>query len=244
MQDAEKERQTRGWDKWDPVASLNLVLREEPGGEGHHGSFLVFRKLEQNVRGFHQALTDLAGVLGCDREKAGAMAVGRFRDGSPIVPPQQPEANNFNYKEQDPEGQVCPFHAHIRKTNPRGDSPIGLEGERAFRIARRGITYGDRPDLVPGTNTLPPQAGIGLLFMSFQAGLDQFAIQQEGADSNDFARPGVGVDAVYGNNSTPVPQQWPSGSDKKFTIANFVTLKGGEYFFAPSLAFLRGLAMD
>jgi len=167
------------------------------------------------------------------------MAVGRFPDGRPIIPPSQPEGNNFTFTDSDPNGQVCPFHAHIRKTNPRGDT--GAPVERGFRIGRRGITYGERPDLAPGATVPAPESGVGLLFMSFQTGIDQFAIQQEGSDSNDFIQPGVGVDAVYGHNDAPIPQHWPSGSDKTFTLANFVTFKGGEYFFAPSMAFLREL---
>jgi Dyp-type peroxidase family len=247
LQDAEAERAARGFDKWDPTAPLSLVLAAEPGTTGRYGSFFVFRKLEQNVRGFKGALGDVAKVLGPggDEERAGAMAVGRFRDGTPIVPTTAPtpgaELNNFNFTADDPAGAVCPFHAHIRKTNPRGDSPIGIPGERRFRIARRGITYGERPDLAPGS-TLPfPERGVGLLFMSYQSKLDQFAIQQEGSDSNDFARPGVGVDAVIGQNTTPVAQEWPTGSGKKFTMANFVKMLGGEYFFAPSMPFLREL---
>jgi hypothetical protein len=40
-------------------------------------------------------------------------------------------------------------------------------------------------------------------------------------------------------------QQWPThwGGDEKrqFDFGDFVTLKGGEYFFAPSIPFLRSL---
>jgi hypothetical protein len=39
-----------------------------------------------------------------------------------------------------------------------------------------------------------------------------------------------------------VAQTWPSDGTETFTMANFVRLLGGEYFFAPSMAFLRGLA--
>ena len=77
--------------------------------------------------------------------------------------------------------------------------------------------------------------------MSFQARIDQFAIQQEGSDSNDFITAGVGVDAVIGQNAAPVPQDWPTGSGKKYTMTNFVKFLGGEYFFAPSMAFLKSL---
>jgi deferrochelatase/peroxidase EfeB len=247
-QDIEAEVAARGDQHWDPSAPLRLLLVPEPGGEGRFGSFMVFRKLEQNVRGFRAAMEELGGLIGGDTERAGAMAVGRFRDGTPIVPTEVIEAgadpNDFHY-DQDPEGGHCPFHAHIRKTNPRGDVPriIGApaEFERAMRIARRGVTYGQRPDLEPGSYLPFPEAGVGLLFMSFQASLEGFAIQQEGSDSNDFVQGGVGVDAVIGQNTAPVPQTWPSTGGPSFTMANFVRMLGGEYFYAPSMAFLRSI---
>jgi deferrochelatase/peroxidase EfeB len=148
-------------------------------------------------------------------------------------------ANDFDFATQDPAGARCPFHAHIRKTNPRGDA--GLAFERTRRIVRRGITYGERPDLADGATAEPPSTGVGLLFQCFQANLDQFAIQQEGSDDNDFFPGGVGPDAVIGQNPTPVPQHWPSGGTVTFTIANFVKMLGGEYLYAPSMAFLHGL---
>jgi hypothetical protein len=52
---------------------------------------------------------------------------------------------------------------------------------------------------------------------------------------------GVGADAVISQNLAPVPQRWPSGGTVAFTIANFVKMLGGEYLYAPSMAFLRGL---
>jgi deferrochelatase/peroxidase EfeB len=82
-------------------------------------------------------------------------------------------ASDFDFATQDPAGARCPFHAHTRKTNPRGDA--GLAFERTRRIVRRGITYGERPDLADGATAEPPSTGVGLLFQSFQANLDQFA---------------------------------------------------------------------
>lgn len=170
----------------------------------------------------------------------------------------QPDAfpNDFNY-DNDADGKVCPFHAHIRRTNPRGDlsrqpangSPptMPLEVEKTFRIVRRGITYGDRPDLAndpldPAAQL--PETGVGLLFMCFQSRLRQFTIQQDGSDADNFLspRPRPGVDAIIGRNGNSTPQTWPTtGNDITFKMANLVTFKGGEYFFAPSLPFLRGL---
>ena len=193
---------------------------------------------EQNVKAFWDALGTLSKQSGMAVEDLGAMAVGRFRDGTPAVPTTTidptADANDFHYS-QDPDGAKCPFHAHIRKTNPRGDIP-NTALERARRVVRRGITYGDRPDL-----SVRPETGVGLLFMCFQSNLDQFVIQQEGSDGNDFFPGNVGVDAVIGQNSAAIPQTWPSTGTVKFTMANLVKMKGGEYFFAPSMAFLKSL---
>jgi Dyp-type peroxidase family len=244
-QDADKQNAERGSTEWDNAAPLALVLKPEPEHTDRFGSMFVFRKLEQDVHGFKKAVAMLAAKLPTkDVELAGAMAVGRYRDGTPVVTTPVPpvptaERNDFVFTTADPNGLVCPFHSHIRKTNPRGD--LNLAAERGFRIARRGITYGERPDLSPGSALPPPSGNVGLLFMSFQASLENFTIQQEGSDSNDFARPAVGADAVIGQNPAPSPQEWPGGSGIKFTMANFVKLLGGEYFFAPSIAFLRGL---
>lgn len=244
QQDIDREVARRGSTHWNPSAPLWLALVEEPSGEGGLGSFMVFRKLEQDVRAFWHTLGQLSKQSGMAIEDLGGMAVGRFRDGTPAVPTTTidptSDPNDFNF-DQDAAGARCPFHAHIRKTNPRGDVPriIGAaaEFERARRIVRRGITYGDRPDL-----SVRPDSGVGLLFMCFQSNLDQFVIQQEGSDGNDFVTAGVGVDAVIGQNSAAINQTWPSSGSVKFTMANLVKMKGGEYFFAPSIGFLLGLS--
>jgi Dyp-type peroxidase family len=255
-----KELAERGGSHWDPAASLSLVLVPEPDFTDRFGSFMVFRKLEQNVKAFSEALARLASESGFSLEDGGAMAVGRYQDGRPAIPTStiDPKAdpNDFHF-DQDPAGGKCPFHAHIRKTNPRGDLPrraaeqgvvdperlrrLG-EGERAMRIARRGITYDERRD--PEDSS--PEEGVGLLFMCFQANLEQFVIQQEGSDSNSFVRPGTGFDAVIGQHNgqgdVPIKQTWPSNGAFKFKMVDFVRMRGGEYFFAPSMTFLKELS--
>jgi deferrochelatase/peroxidase EfeB len=249
-QEADKEVKARGGANWNPVAPLKLGFIEEPGATDQFGSYLVFRKLGQNVKSFRQARDGLAAALGIDVENAAALAVGRFRDGRPVVPTTvaQPKAdpNDFNFG-VDPKAGLCPFQAHIRKTNPRGDlvrRGAPQDAELMNRIVRRGITYGDRFDLLPGSLLPAPDTGVGLLFMCYQARIGQFAIQQVGSDSNDFVDPGVGPDAVLGRNDKPAAQKWPSNgapSDKTFLMANFISMLGGEYFFAPSPAFLESL---
>jgi deferrochelatase/peroxidase EfeB len=108
------------------------------------GSVFCNLLLEQNVAAF-KALKDalakrLEAVGGQPfDELAGALVMGRHEDGTPVTVQaadglNRPITNNFNY-DDDP-GVRCPFHAHIRKANPR------TEETREHRIARRGITYG------------------------------------------------------------------------------------------------------
>ena len=241
-------------------------------GPNHFGSYFVFRKLEQNVRRFKQAEEDLADALGLegdDRERAGAMIVGRFEDGTPLTLQQTdgargPIMNNFTYG-SDSEGRKCPFHAHIRKTNPRGSGKAEpAEKERLHLMARRGQTYGQRTD-VPFDENVPPSGrptgGVGLLFMAFNSKIhfDFAAGDFEGAqfdftqavwaDNPGFPieQPDPGLDPVIGQGPRPpqiYPRKWGELPDKTKPITappQAVHMRGGEYFFMPSLAVLRSL---
>jgi Dyp-type peroxidase family len=265
QRDVMREAAMEGTEQWDPGAGPNLALMKEPGsGENDVGSYVVFRKLEQNVRGFKAREAELAnalGLSGAEAERAGALAVGRFEDGTPVVLQRtaglsDPVPNNFTYAD-DPEGQRCPFHAHIRKVNPRGELAKELEEpqniERQHRIARRGIPYGVRakePKDDPGLDEVPT-GGVGLLFMCYQRDIGkQFEfLQSKWASNEDFLQDATGLDPIIGQPGprTPIPQQWPAQWDaprqahQPFSFHGFVTLKGGEYFFAPSIKFLESL---
>ena len=265
-QDLDEEISKRGNHHWHPEAWLSLALVPESGSEPGStkrprlGSFMVFRKLEQDVTAFQEAIARLSSSSGVSPEQVGAMAVGRFENGEPVLPGvtvklpgvEGADPNDFQY-DQDAQGAKCPFHAHIRKTNPRGDVPrqeLGTEDfERAMRIVRRGITYDEHLDPETGAEPEVPRAGVGLLFMCFQANLRQFLIQQDGSDDTDFVRGGTGFDAVIGQfhgadtaPDAPVEQTWPTSTGTvRFKMVNFVRMRGGEYFFAPSMSFLRGL---
>jgi deferrochelatase/peroxidase EfeB len=69
---------------WNPFEPLKRILVSDRAGENCFGSFLVFRKLEQNVREFVRAERELAYKLfgsrsAEDQDRAGALVVGRFR---------------------------------------------------------------------------------------------------------------------------------------------------------------------
>jgi len=85
--------------------------------------------------------------------------------------------------------------------------------------------------------------------------LRQFAIQQSGSDSESFPYNSdlTGLESVIGQQADPEkvnPQPWPYRDPKDpkavrlVKMMNFVKMLGGEYFFAPSVAFLKDLAKD
>ncbi len=271
QEDIDREIDTAGSSRWDSAFSLNAALVQDPGpSDGvSFGSFFIFRKLEQDVRRFktrEQEVADALSLTGDDRELAGAMIVGRFEDGTPVTlsntargarPP-----NNFNYQ-GDP-ARRCPFHAHIRKANPRGSGgEEAATDERTHLMPRRGIPFEDvkrviHPDELPEAGSLRefnekvapllPSAGVGLLFMAYNQEIArQFKFtQQTWANNHNFPRqPGGphGIDPVIGQGcSTPGEQELPTvwddpgaGANNQVDFAGFVHMRGGEYFFHPAL---------
>lgn len=268
-QDLDKDRQKNpNSEAWEPAARLNLVLVDDPlcNAVDAFGSYLVYRKLGQDVPRFKATVAQLAGTLGVQQDLAGAMVVGRFKDGTPVVRSNHDtpaggfsKTNDFNY-DTDKSASHCPFHAHIRKTNPRGTTPLTtLASERRRRIARRGIPYG--PAFTGISDNLPnnddPNVPRGLLFLCFQANVeDQFEfIQRTWVDNKHFPTSvltngilikDTGDDPLIGQDRDEA-QRWPKkwgdidAGKKAFNFESAVTLEGGEYFFAPSLPFLTSL---
>ena len=194
------------------------------------------------------------------KETAGALIIGRFKDGRPLeVRPENASStlNDFDYS-SDPTGVGCPFAAHVKKVNPRGSSDQGgnrsrvLQDERRHIIARRGITYGSRKDNV--RSNLPasarPESEVGLLFLCYQQSItEQFEHLQSAWGNNEFfpilpSRARVGRDSLIGQggpiNTNLVAKCEPPGV-KNVNLQSCITLKGGEFFFAPSLSFFRNL---
>lgn len=252
-QDVADEAGNGGIAPWNPAAPLALALFEDPFAaplQDCYGSFLVLRKLEQDVKGFADRVAELARqATGGDQGLAGAYVVGRFADGTPVLLSDRPlgsSANNFDYG-GDPEGAKCPVQAHIRKTNPRGGAVTAgiaadLADEKTHRIVRRGIPYGEQ-----GASGGSSVLGEGLLFMCFQSDIaNQFAfLQKIWANDPDFSRTGTGVDPTIGRApagvntaAQPWPASWGGQKAVRFDFRDLITLKGGEFFFAPSLAFL------
>ena len=209
----------------------------KPSGLPSYGSFVSFLKMEQNVAEFREKAEKLGVALGIAAGQAEALAVGRQKDGSPLVPVTGPNQNAFTYEGSG--GEVCPFHAHTRRMERRGL-------DRPAPMARRSFVYGpQRDDLFNGGAV--PKTGCGLLFFGYQSNLLTFETRMRHSAS------GNGVDALIGrkiddiggaaltDRSRDGRQQWrqPDGSVVVAPMYDFVTPKGGEYFFCPSLEFFR-----
>ncbi|HSA81912.1 MAG TPA: hypothetical protein VLE23_13940, partial [Geminicoccaceae bacterium] len=131
---------------------------------GRNGTYLVFRQLHQDVRGFWQFLDQQTDSDPEERLRLAEAMVGRTRMGAPLVPllhdwiegvgPDLKDvaANHFTYAD-DPHGERCPVGAHIRRANPRtGDVPAGTRGWIARLVRALGFKRGTfREDLIAST---------------------------------------------------------------------------------------------
>ena len=226
-----------------PVHSLDTILWPESGvdGEASFGSFLTVMKLEQNVRAFRQRAAELKDALDLvSTDEAEALAVGRLKDGKPLLPTASGDRDDFNY-DNDPldrrhfGAKQCPASAHIRRMNPRREPQLVM--------ARRGFHYGE-----PWMEQLPPpENGVGLIFMALASTLHSFIVLM-GATQGPSCT--YGVDAVIGKSQPgrcEGSQHWwseKSATWVEFQMADFVKPLGGEYFFVPSLRFLRAIEAE
>jgi len=261
--DIAKEKGDKANFVYDPQSPLEQFMFKDPLAPDHGlASLFVFRKLEQDVAGFKAAEALLQQRITPkpeDDEIAGARVVGRFENGVPVTmspaPAAAPVVNDFDYGE-DAAGKRCPFQGHIRKTNPRGSSPGGLDFDKGVQMARRGITYGARmqdPDTAEFVDK--PNDGVGLLFMSYQASIaDQFHFMQvRWANDRKFPKIDptdlpVGIDPIIGQaraeNTVAAlnDHSWPGiAVPPPSGFSGFVHLKGGEYFYTPSPQGLKNL---
>jgi Dyp-type peroxidase family len=229
------------------------------------GSFLVTRRLAQDVPGFWANVEAVYrklianGVPERDLPGPDALAaklVGRWRSGTPTAeaptvdaqPALGPAENNrFTFKD-DTGGVNTPFVAHIRKLYPRegGDGKhtrvrVSEEQTMGLRILRRGIPFG--PAFAPSNG---PGAGVdterGLVFQCYQASLaDQFVyLQQKFVNNPRFPNPRTGRDAVIGRDSQITVRF--RRDEQHPRLGTFVRTQGSLFSFTPSLSTVDDLA--
>ncbi len=246
----------------DPTGILP-VLRSSRGDEGldeslhdfgRNGSFIVIRQFEQHVDRFWTYCAQAADALRAshqdpviDSEWVAAKMMGRWRDGSSLVRnpehwPGRPADNEFSYGKEDAQGLRCPFGAHIRRSNPRDslgdDHATQIQIGKRHRILRVGRTYEIEDET--GTNTEK-----GLMFMCLNADIErQYEfMQQTWVASRSFhglkgeKDPAIGASDGTGRFTVP---RW-EGNVILEAMPNFVTTRGGGYFFMPSRSAVRYL---
>ena len=224
------------------------------------GSFLVVRKLRQNVAALDAAVQrvvddDAARPAGSRRLDAAtvlAHMVGRWpanspngKAGAPLSNQLGSSLNDFDYL-QDPDGQQCPLGAHMRRANPRDKPapfPTEVPGGRMPRIMRRSLPYG------PAPKTGSVDADRGLIFMAYGASLaEQFEVVQRWLAGGNSSRgysgtscPLLGVpesgrkrDYRFEFDTRTVHMHVDGSDDLGEASVPLVTLLWGLYAFAPS----------
>jgi Dyp-type peroxidase family len=253
---------------WRPLKPGEFLLGygDEVGPEGTqipeplelrlNGTYMVFRKLYQDVAAFRQYLITAAKTLyGSDdhyhQELVAAKMMGRWRSGCPVdlspdkddltIAADPQRRNNFTY-ESDEQGLRCPVGAHLRRSNPRATPLKRTTAVRRHRLIRRGVEYG--PHLPDG---VIEDDGVdrGLINLFIQADIErQFEfVQKEWMKGGEF----IGLDP---NEQDPINGVGGEGSQMVvpgakrpflFDLPTFVRVKAGEYLFVPGLNALKGI---
>ncbi len=136
--------------KWAPLATGEFLLGHvdeameyppspEPVLLSRNGTYMVYRKLHENVATFDRYLEEQGSKFPGGKELLAAKFVGRWRDnGAPLVKAPDAESkakydaqfaaadeqgkddllSDFTY-DDDMSGGKCPFSSHIRRINPR-----------------------------------------------------------------------------------------------------------------------------
>lgn len=254
---------------WAPLATGELLLGyADEAGElpvapvphllASNGTFMVYRKLHQNLATFREFLDKQSALYAGGKEKLAAKFIGRWGDGTPLeLSPERQDATiaqdpnrstNFTYA-ADPEGARCPVGAHIRRVHPR--DAFGFNGRLIDRrrITRRGLPYGH----FAGENEpVSDTEDRGVIFMVLNASLTrQFEfVQQQWIQYGNDARLGNEKDLLlgqHGGHGRFVVQGDKSPTNPPFVCSNlpdFVALRGGDYFFVPSITALGMMAMS
>jgi Dyp-type peroxidase family len=234
---------------------------------GRNGSYLVFRQLYQNVRGFWRfADTATRNADGTSNEARrtwlAAKMVGRWPSGAPLSKtpehddPSLATDNDFAYAATDLYGFNCPVGAHIRRGNPRDSLEPGpgtqqsINVSKHHRLIRRGREYGppvDPTTLFATDASADHEVDRGLYFISLCGDLArQFEFVQHTwmmstkfADLYDDADPLLGAPDASRGTFTVQSQPLRHRFDG---LSRFVSVRGGAYFFLPGVRAIRFLA--
>lgn len=244
---------------WEGLEAGEFVLGYED--EGHQvlplpdppevsfeGTFMVYRRLEQDVGVLDELVNQIADRYDldrvADRDRIKAKLMGRHVDGTPTITPPGagprgrtqpavgPAENDFRYHD-DPHGLQCPLNSHVRRANPRDD--LHFEGRltNRHRMIRRGMPYTEEYEVGSDTHTR-----IGLAFIALAARLeDQFEfVQREWLNRGRAFRSGNDAEPIAGNPGVPpdfwMPLTLADYSSQRHDTATRVTITGDHPWLA------------
>lgn len=233
-------------------------------GFARNGTYLAVRQIEQHVAVFNEFTSNHAVPLLGDR------MVGRRKPdaacpheaGYSVLDSARPpeEIDAFRYLTLDANGLECPRGAHARRANPRdalfSRVEDGIVSSKLHRLLRRGRVYsqgctqGGSADACPGHaqgRAGDTPCGRGLMFVALNTDFErQFEFVQKSwiagprfGDLADEQDPLLGTDP--GRAFTV--QGCPVG-ERVGPLPRFTTVRGGGYFFAPSLTALRWMSEE
>jgi Dyp-type peroxidase family len=219
---------------------------------GRNGTFAGLRKYQTRVATFNRFLRDHAETDE-ERELLAAKLVGRWRSGAPLTlaPTQDDPAlgadpmrnNDFSYA-ADQDGRQVPLGAHMRRANPRDTDMALLVDVNLHRIVRRSTTFGAPydPDATSPSDDEVPR-GLFFIFLSAKAPETLEFLQREWINNGNFMRLGDERDPNIGLQPQGATFTIPREPVRRriHGIETFNVLRGGEYFFLPSLSALRWL---
>jgi len=217
---------------------------------GRDGSYLVFRRLGQDVFRFHRFLRDEGMRLGMSADAVGALLVGRWRSGAPVMRARARDdrrladddcANNHFWFQKDTGPVACgrddqcqPDDFPQAVADPQGRvcprnahilkayprDILRVEERRLHRMVRRGIPYGDPSRSTPDA---PREDGgeRGLLFLAYMTSI----VRQFEFVSEQWIE----------NADFPVRQ---AGTDALLGRHDWIVPTGGGNYFTPSVAAL------
>jgi hypothetical protein len=262
-----------------PVPAFRFVIAPNAAGYKAHeflynGTFAAFRMLYQDVGAFEAYLTQNPRP-----ELLAAKMCGRWRDGTPIVVSPDgedsslhgfdltnfqylnPSANQKGPRLPDPDGEMCPYAAHIRRANPRDDTKVHFNDDDAalHRVVRRANPYG--PIYSPDTADTP-RGLVGYfigadLVNQFEFVMGTWIGRSNSRSPYDASPDQSGVDPMFGPKDE---YDWPNfyypdgddaylGADGKpwepgtaQSLANFIRTDGAMYVFLPSISAIGRLA--
>jgi Dyp-type peroxidase family len=195
------------------AADMRRALIAGPDPLLENGTFLVVRKLEQDVEGFHRWAHDEPALA--------SLMMGRAKQGKPL--------GDVDFV-GDAQGKTCPFQSHVRRANPRTPE------SRTREMVRRSMSYLERGGqrgllFVAFNRSLEDQ--FEFVQRNWIARGDTVGGFREDVDPIIGRATSAARFAHHrGEERSSVP----------LSVNSFVALRGGAYFFVPSRPALLRLA--